>query len=88
MTLSLVEFIQRPLRVLHILPSGLGHSVRWVLMTYDLSACAGKNILVAFRHITNWATSYFVRWPRVTKDGGCSPWRRLPDVDLAASEYN
>jgi immune inhibitor A len=29
-----------------------------VNMSYDLSAYAGKNILVAFRYVTDWATSY------------------------------
>lgn len=29
----------------------------WVNMSYDLSPYAGKNVLIAFRYVTDWATS-------------------------------
>ncbi len=40
------------------LPGLTGWSGAWVDMSYDLSAYAGQNILVAFRYVTDWATYY------------------------------
>lgn len=40
------------------LPGLTGWSSDWVNMSYDLSAYAGQNILVAFRYVTDWATYY------------------------------
>ncbi len=34
----------------------------WVTLTYDLSAYAGQDILVAFRLVTDWATYYTGWW--------------------------
>jgi hypothetical protein len=40
------------------LPGLTGWSGAWINMSYDLSAYAGQNILVAFRYVTDWATYY------------------------------
>lgn len=34
----------------------------WVTLSYDLTAYAGQDILVAFRHVTDWATHYGGWW--------------------------
>ena len=39
------------------LPGLTGSSSGWVNMSYDLSAYAGQEILVAFRYVTDWATT-------------------------------
>lgn len=39
------------------LPGLTGTQDTWVNMSFDLSAYAGKDILVAFRYVTDWATS-------------------------------
>ncbi|MEM3726367.1 MAG: immune inhibitor A, partial [Candidatus Bathyarchaeia archaeon] len=40
------------------LPGLTGWSEDWVTMTFDLSAYAGKTVLVGFRYMTDWATLY------------------------------
>jgi hypothetical protein len=45
-------------KVVANLPGLTGWSEAWVNMSYDLSAYAGQNILVAFRYVTDWATYY------------------------------
>lgn len=40
------------------LPGLTGSSIDWVNMSFDLSAYAGQDILVAFRYVTDWATTY------------------------------
>jgi immune inhibitor A len=44
-------------KVIANLPGLTGSSGGWVSMSYDLSAYAGQNILVAFRYVTDWATT-------------------------------
>jgi hypothetical protein len=34
----------------------------WVALSYDLSAYAGQDILIAFRYVTDWATTYGGWW--------------------------
>ena len=34
----------------------------WVTLSYDLSAYAGQDVLVAFRMVTDWATAYGGWW--------------------------
>jgi immune inhibitor A len=40
------------------LPGLTGWSGGWMNISYDLSAYAGQNILVAFRYMTDWGTTY------------------------------
>ena len=44
-------------KVVANLPGLTGSSNGWVTMSFDLSAYAGQNILIAFRYITDWATT-------------------------------
>jgi immune inhibitor A len=45
-------------KVVANLPGLTGTQATSVNMSYDLSAYAGQNILIAFRYVTDWATSY------------------------------
>lgn len=40
------------------LPGLTSFTTAWVTMSFDLSAYAGQDILIAFRYMTDWATSY------------------------------
>lgn len=40
------------------LPGLTGTQPAWTTMSFDLSAYAGQDILIAFRYVTDWATSY------------------------------
>ncbi|MCF6277778.1 MAG: immune inhibitor A [Anaerolineales bacterium] len=40
------------------LPGLTGYSGGWVSLSYDLSAYAGQDVLVAFRYMTDWGTTY------------------------------
>ncbi|MCR4408159.1 MAG: immune inhibitor A [Anaerolineae bacterium] len=44
-------------KVVANLPGLTGSSDGWVTMSFDLSAYAGQNILIAFRYVTDWATT-------------------------------
>jgi hypothetical protein len=45
-------------KVVENLPGLTGWSEDWMTMSFDLSAYAGQEILVAFRYVTDWATLY------------------------------
>lgn len=45
-------------KVVENLPGLTGWSEEWITMSFDLSAYAGQEILVAFRYVTDWATAY------------------------------
>ncbi len=40
------------------LPGLTGYSGGWMNLSYDLSAYAGQDVLVAFRYMTDWGTTY------------------------------
>lgn len=45
-------------KVIENLPGLTGWSEDWVTMSFDLSAYAGQNILIAFRYVTDWGTLF------------------------------
>ena len=44
-------------KVIENLPGLTGDSGGWVNMSFDLSAYAGQDVLIAFRYVTDWATT-------------------------------
>ncbi|HOG46523.1 MAG TPA: immune inhibitor A [Anaerolineae bacterium] len=60
----------------------------WVNMSFSLSACAGQNILIAFRYVTDWATTeagWFIDDVKVDdtliSDGSSvAPFRSLTEI--------
>ncbi len=45
-------------KIIANLPGLTGEAEDWMTMSFDLSAYAGQDILVAFRYVTDWATTF------------------------------
>ncbi|UCH57516.1 MAG: immune inhibitor A [Candidatus Bathyarchaeota archaeon] len=75
-------------KVVENLPGLTGWSGSWVTMSFDLSAYAGQDILLAFRYVTDWNTLYdgwyidnvYVDGTHISDGSSTDPFKDLTEV--------